>query len=179
MYIAKIYSDSLDGKKIVNYYRVKQFPFVAILDPRTGENVHQFNSAKQLDSLIFCEKVTQFLCENGDGPNAGAAETTDKNATTITNKKDDTKNNVAVAAASDKSEVKKKEKASDIIKRGADVLNKSTSSNESSTSPPRKEETPTSKKTKHINDDDDEQETSFTQQNGVESTKGLWLLWLV
>jgi hypothetical protein len=61
--IFKIYSDSIEGKKLLNYYRINSFPFVAILDPRTGENVLTFNSSK-LDQLMFCEKVTNFLCES-------------------------------------------------------------------------------------------------------------------
>lgn len=48
---------------MLNYYRINSFPFVAILDPRTGENVLTFNSSK-LDQLMFCEKVTNFLCDS-------------------------------------------------------------------------------------------------------------------
>lgn len=66
----KIYSDSVEGKRLENLYRITRYPFVAILDPRTGENVHQFNSSKLDDQMMFCEKVTNFLCEHGDAPAA-------------------------------------------------------------------------------------------------------------
>ena len=35
---------------------------MAILDPRTGEKLMQFNSSK-IDQLTFCEKVTTFLAD--------------------------------------------------------------------------------------------------------------------
>jgi hypothetical protein len=56
----QIYCDSLDGKKLINYYNIASYPFVAIIDPRTGEKLMQFNSNK-LDQLMFCEKITTFL----------------------------------------------------------------------------------------------------------------------
>lgn len=58
----QIYCDSLDGKKLINYYNITSYPFVAILDPRTGEKLMQFNSSK-IDQLMFCEKVTTFLAD--------------------------------------------------------------------------------------------------------------------
>lgn len=33
------------------------------MDPRTGEKVMQFNNTSKLDQFIFCEKVTNFLCD--------------------------------------------------------------------------------------------------------------------
>ena len=44
-------------------YGVNSYPFIAILDPRTGEKLIQYNSSK-LDPCSFCEKITNFLCEN-------------------------------------------------------------------------------------------------------------------
>ena len=46
----------------INYYNISSYPFVAILDPRTGEKLMQFNSTK-IDQLMFCEKVTTFLAD--------------------------------------------------------------------------------------------------------------------
>ncbi|RNA27208.1 UBX domain-containing [Brachionus plicatilis] len=60
----QLYFDSIDGKKMINYYRIDTYPFIAILDPRTGENVMQFNNTNKLDQFIFCEKVTNFLAEH-------------------------------------------------------------------------------------------------------------------
>lgn len=58
----KVYFDSVEGQKLLNYYQIKTYPFIGIIDPRTGEKVMQFNSSK-IDPLIFCEKVTNFLCD--------------------------------------------------------------------------------------------------------------------
>lgn len=60
----QLYFDSIEGKKMINYYRIANYPFIAILDPRTGENVMQFNNTNKLDQFIFCEKVTNFLSEH-------------------------------------------------------------------------------------------------------------------
>lgn len=60
----QVYFDSLDGKKMINYYRITNYPFIAVLDPRTGENVLQFTNTSKMDQFLFCEKVTNFLCEH-------------------------------------------------------------------------------------------------------------------
>lgn len=44
----------------MNFYRVS-FPYVAIIDPRTGELVRQWN---KIDTLTFCDKLTQFLTDH-------------------------------------------------------------------------------------------------------------------
>ena len=54
----------MDGKKLIHYYNIQNYPFIAILDPRTGEKVLQFNNTAKMDQCMFCEKVTNFLCEN-------------------------------------------------------------------------------------------------------------------
>jgi len=47
---------------LINYYNISSYPFLAIIDPRTGEKLMQFTSSK-IDQLTFCEKVTTFLAD--------------------------------------------------------------------------------------------------------------------
>ena len=46
---------------MINYYRVTDYPFIAVLNPRTGEKVHHFK--KKYDKYLFCEAVTTFLSD--------------------------------------------------------------------------------------------------------------------
>lgn len=57
----QVYHDTEEGKKFCQFYKVNQWPFVAIVDPRTGENMSTWN---KLDAHIFCELVTDFLNEH-------------------------------------------------------------------------------------------------------------------
>ena len=59
----KVYYDSVEGSKLVHIYGINSYPFIAILDPRTGEKLIQYQSNK-FDACSFCEKITNFLCEN-------------------------------------------------------------------------------------------------------------------
>lgn len=59
----QVYFDSVEGKKLINYYRISSYPFLAILDPRTGENVLSFTNISKMDQFMFCEKITNFLCD--------------------------------------------------------------------------------------------------------------------
>ena len=60
----QIYFDTVEGKKLIHYYNIATYPFIAIIDPRTGEKLTQFNNASKMDQCMFCEKVTNFLGEN-------------------------------------------------------------------------------------------------------------------
>lgn len=97
----QLYFDSIEGKKMINYYRITSYPFIAILDPRTGENVMQFNNTNKLDQFIFCEKVTNFLSEN-EMP--------------VDDQINDESENVIDVEKNDEQESKKTIKASDLIK---------------------------------------------------------------
>ncbi|XP_061187541.1 UBX domain-containing protein 7-like [Saccostrea echinata] len=58
----QVYHDSEEGGKFKQFYKVEDYPYVAIIDPRTGENMVTWN--KGLDSLTFCDLVTHFLAEH-------------------------------------------------------------------------------------------------------------------
>ena len=59
----QLYFDSVEGNKLVSIYNISTYPFVGILDPRTGEKLIQYN-ANKLDPCSFCEKLYSFLGEN-------------------------------------------------------------------------------------------------------------------
>ncbi|KAF7490058.1 UBX domain-containing protein 7 [Sarcoptes scabiei] len=55
------YNDSTQGQNFISFYNVTNFPHISIIDPRTGEKLIYWNG---LDTITFCEKVTQFLNEH-------------------------------------------------------------------------------------------------------------------
>ncbi|XP_033096455.1 UBX domain-containing protein 7-like [Anneissia japonica] len=64
----QVYHDSEEGQKYCQFYKVVSFPYVSILDPRTGELLASWS---KLDSVAFCDLVTKFLrdypCFDRDG----------------------------------------------------------------------------------------------------------------
>ncbi|XP_071949460.1 UBX domain-containing protein 7-like [Antedon mediterranea] len=64
----QVYHDSEEGQKYCQFYKVVTFPYISILDPRTGELLVSWD---KLDSLVFCDLVTNFLkdhpCFDKDG----------------------------------------------------------------------------------------------------------------
>lgn len=66
----QIYHDSYEGSKYMQFYNVMQFPYIAILDPRTGEKMRSWSNT--IDAVSFCEVITEFLMEHPspNGPSA-------------------------------------------------------------------------------------------------------------
>ncbi|CAG2169931.1 unnamed protein product [Oppiella nova] len=52
------YHDNSEGQRFMQFYNVVDFPYVAILDPRTGEKLRQWTT---IDPVSFCDLVTEFL----------------------------------------------------------------------------------------------------------------------
>jgi hypothetical protein len=52
------YHDNNEGQRFMQFYNVTDFPYVAILDPRTGEKMRQWTT---IDPVTFCDLVTEFL----------------------------------------------------------------------------------------------------------------------
>ncbi|KAJ8012324.1 hypothetical protein DPEC_G00067480 [Dallia pectoralis] len=63
----QVYHDSEEGQRYIQFYKLNKFPYISILDPRTGQKMVEWN---QLDVASFLERVTGFLTEHGqlDGP---------------------------------------------------------------------------------------------------------------
>ena len=52
------YKESEDAQRYLTFYPVTDWPYVAILDPRTGEHLVTWN---KIDASSFCDLVTEFL----------------------------------------------------------------------------------------------------------------------
>jgi len=57
----QVYHDSTEGVKYEQFYPIGQYPYIAILDPRTGERLLTIN---KFDALSFSETMTEFLREH-------------------------------------------------------------------------------------------------------------------
>ncbi|XP_055501986.1 UBX domain-containing protein 7 isoform X4 [Leucoraja erinacea] len=58
----QVYHDSEEGQRYVQFYQLSDFPYVSILDPRTGQKLVEW---RNLDVNSFLEQVTGFLTEHG------------------------------------------------------------------------------------------------------------------
>ncbi|POI34940.1 hypothetical protein CIB84_001309, partial [Bambusicola thoracicus] len=57
-----VYHDSEEGQRYIQFYKLADFPYVSILDPRTGQKLVEWH---QLDVTSFLDQVTGFLSEHG------------------------------------------------------------------------------------------------------------------
>ncbi|XP_048019713.1 UBX domain-containing protein 7 [Megalobrama amblycephala] len=58
----QVYHDSEEGQRYIQFYKLNKFPYISILDPRTGQKMVEWN---QLDVSSFLDQVTGFLSEHG------------------------------------------------------------------------------------------------------------------
>ncbi|XP_056322204.1 UBX domain-containing protein 7 [Danio aesculapii] len=58
----QVYHDSEEGQRYIQFYKLNKFPYISILDPRTGQKMVEWN---QLDVTSFMDQVTGFLSEHG------------------------------------------------------------------------------------------------------------------
>lgn len=56
----QVYSDSLDGERYMQFYKPVEFPYVAVIDPRTGEQLVVWH---HVDAVTLNELVDAFLKE--------------------------------------------------------------------------------------------------------------------
>lgn len=54
----QVYHDSEEGQRFMMFYRVEEWPHVAVIDPRTGECLVTWH---KLDAVTFCDLITEFL----------------------------------------------------------------------------------------------------------------------
>ncbi|XP_009988324.1 PREDICTED: UBX domain-containing protein 7, partial [Tauraco erythrolophus] len=66
----QVYHDSEEGQRYIQFYKLADFPYVSILDPRTGQKLVEWH---QLDVTSFLDQLTGFLSEHGqlDGHSTG------------------------------------------------------------------------------------------------------------
>ncbi|CAJ0939872.1 unnamed protein product [Ranitomeya imitator] len=58
----QVYHDSEEGQRYIQFYKLSDFPYVSILDPRTGQKMVEWH---KLDVNSFLEQVMGFLTEHG------------------------------------------------------------------------------------------------------------------
>nr|XP_033813829.1 UBX domain-containing protein 7 isoform X2 [Geotrypetes seraphini] len=58
----QVYHNSEEGQRYIQFYKLGDFPYISILDPRTGQKLVEWH---QLDVSSFLEQVTGFLGEHG------------------------------------------------------------------------------------------------------------------
>ncbi|XP_028833491.1 UBX domain-containing protein 7 [Denticeps clupeoides] len=58
----QVYHDSEEGQRYIQFYKLNKFPYISILDPRTGQKMVEWN---QLDVTSFLDLATGFLAEHG------------------------------------------------------------------------------------------------------------------
>ncbi|TRY93688.1 hypothetical protein DNTS_029397 [Danionella cerebrum] len=58
----QVYHDSEEGQRYIQFYKLNKFPYISILDPRTGQKMVEWN---QLDVTSFMDQVTGFLSDHG------------------------------------------------------------------------------------------------------------------
>ncbi|XP_005099755.1 UBX domain-containing protein 7 [Aplysia californica] len=55
----QVYNDSEEGKRFMQFYKLKEWPYVAIIDPFTGESQVEWH--KIADGPVFCDLAKSFL----------------------------------------------------------------------------------------------------------------------
>ncbi|GFN84437.1 ubx domain-containing protein 7-like [Plakobranchus ocellatus] len=55
----QVYNDSEEGKRFMQFYKLSQWPYVAVIDPFTGESQVVWNKIE--DGNVFCELAKDFL----------------------------------------------------------------------------------------------------------------------
>jgi len=85
------YKENEEAQRYVTFYPVSEWPYVAILDPRTGELMVTW---QKLDAATFCDLVTEFLSLH---PNLEPSEETDSSDKNNDENADKNKNNGSMA----------------------------------------------------------------------------------
>ncbi|XP_068686398.1 UBX domain-containing protein 7-like [Montipora foliosa] len=57
----QVYRDSNEGERFIQFYHVTSYPYLAVLDPRTGEKMIEWGF---MDAQAFCECATAFVLEH-------------------------------------------------------------------------------------------------------------------
>lgn len=105
----QVYCESEDGQRYIQFYKVTDYPYIAILDPRTGEKLIVWNN---IDSVSFCDLVTDFLSHHPspDGTNSNKKPKVES----IVDKSEEQQLKAAIEASLSETVAKLSEKASDL-----------------------------------------------------------------
>lgn len=72
----QVYHDSFEGSRYVQFYGVNGLPHVAIIDPRTGEQMRSWPTS--IDHSSFCDSVIEFLSEHSSPDGSSDSNTMKK-----------------------------------------------------------------------------------------------------
>ncbi|GFS21056.1 UBX domain-containing protein 7-like [Elysia marginata] len=102
----QVYNDSEEGKRFMQFYKLNQWPYVAVIDPFTGENQIVWN--KIADGNVFCELAKDFLsmCPVPDSSQLPSAAKRQRREPTIVDATEEEQLEAAIQASL--SETKKK-----------------------------------------------------------------------
>ncbi|XP_061588272.1 UBX domain-containing protein 7 [Cololabis saira] len=94
----QVYHDSEEGQRYIQFYKLNKFPYISILDPRTGQKMVEWN---QLDVASFLEQATGFLAEHGqlDGPSCPAPPTKRARSESLIDASEDSQLEAAIRAS--------------------------------------------------------------------------------
>ncbi|KAM6918763.1 UBX domain-containing protein 7 [Xenentodon cancila] len=94
----QVYHDSEEGQRYIQFYKLNKFPYISILDPRTGQKMVEWN---QLDVASFLEQATGFLAEHGqlDGPSCHAPPTKRARSESLIDASEDSQLEAAIRAS--------------------------------------------------------------------------------
>lgn len=59
----QVTSDSVQGQRFIGLYNVNTYPYIAVLDPRTGENVKSWQG-KFMNAEKLCDELQKFIDKN-------------------------------------------------------------------------------------------------------------------
>ncbi|XP_074657992.1 UBX domain-containing protein 7-like isoform X3 [Tubulanus polymorphus] len=93
----QVYHDSEEGQRFSQFYKCSEWPYIAILDPRTGEFLVSWS---KIDATSFCDLVRIFLSEHpaldGESP---SSETRTKQLVSIVDASEDSQMAAAIRAS--------------------------------------------------------------------------------
>lgn len=79
----QVYHTTRDGERYTQFYPFNTFPYIAILDPRTGELLVSWSNIQDPD--MMCEKITDFLHDHPSPSGGLTEEAAGTNSTSILN----------------------------------------------------------------------------------------------
>lgn len=76
--------DSEEGQRYMTFYKINQWPYVAVLDPRTGELMVEWNHS---DSSTYETLISEFLATSSWGDEEKAIEPSEPKKRRLVKKK--------------------------------------------------------------------------------------------
>lgn len=91
----QVYSDSVDGERYMHFYKLTDFPYIAVIDPRTGEKLIVWH---HVDATALCELIDVFLKEYSS-PNGTSTDVSLPSKFSLLDQSEDDQLKAALAAS--------------------------------------------------------------------------------